>query len=311
MRYHIEQRLHTLAQCAISSTTEGQYGFTIEQLSFSHWKTQNDEGWWTHDFWLVTSELEAPNYREAYRLFSKKLLRIVPRMTLVNQCYTEHLAQPVLIKRLDRDIGFVWWVLDRKPVGLMFMEEEKHALDLLLGHRDVPEEFFYYWRDAVNTFGYSSKLLIMLSAVEALTGIPHNERRQQRFYDKLEEILGPDLKRVFWGTREDHRNALRHRLIHGEYFNPRDDQTDYLVPLHYRIMQYFNEKILGESLLQESVVNPQRHLFGNADQARSFLRPRHSTRLQLTEILADAEQNGIDNLACYETLLFSDYDSSY
>jgi hypothetical protein len=185
----------------------------------------------------------------------------------------------------------------------MFMDEEKRALDLVLGHPDIPKEFFYYWRDAVNTFGYSSRLLLMLSAVEALTGIPYAERKrkQEAYYKRLEEILGKELKEIFWGTRDNHTNALRHRLTHGEYFDPRDTgEKDYRGLLHCRIMQYFNEAILKEPLLNTIIVNAPRHLIGNFDQSISFLRPRGPAKLALVDVLADADQHGIDNLANYE-----------
>lgn len=312
MHYRLEQRIHTLAQNVVDRANTTQTGFTAEEVSFLSWKCEPGDDWGTHQYWLASTEIEADDYIAAWRLFIKSLVRIVPRMVLVSQCYMEHLAQPILIKRTDSDVAFIWWVLDREPSPLMFMDQERRALDQLLGHPDIPNEFFYYWRDAVNTFGYSSKLLIMLSAVEALTGIPFAERKGSLFYNRLEQILGTELKMVFWGTREDHGNALRHRLVHGEYFDPQDDGgTDYMTILHRRVMRYFNEDIFKESLLDEGIVNPQRHLLGNADQARSFIRARGDARLCLINVLADANQNDIDHLANYETLRFDDFDGSY
>ena len=306
MLYRLEQRIHTLANIAIDSTQTGRFGFAVEDVKFSSWQIGDHDGYWTHDYWLATSEIEAGDYRAAWQLFRKSLVRIVSRMTLVSQCYTEFLAQPILLERRDLRVAVVWWVLDReRPTGLMFMEDEKRALGLLLGHPDIPKEFFYYWRDAVNTFGYSSRLLLMLSAVEALTGIPYAERKAKRkgdaFYERLEQILGKELKEIFWGTKDDHTNALRHRLTHGEYFDPQDTRgADYRGLLHSRIMQYFNEAIFKEPVLNTGVVNAPRHPFGNADQARSFLRPRENANLALIDVLTDAKAHDIDNLANYE-----------
>ena len=306
MLYRLEQRIHTLAHNGVGRATTHTTAFTAEGVTFSSWLVDESDEWLTHPYWLATTEIEANDYMAAWRLFIKRLLRIVPRMALVSQCYTEHLNQPILIERRDLKVAFVWWVLDRKgATGLMFMEKEKSALDLLLGHPDIPEEFFYYWRDAVNTFGYSSRLLLMLSAVEALTGIPYAERRRKRkgdaFYERLEQILGKELKEIFWGTEDDHTNALRHRLTHGEYFDPQDTrETDYRDLLHSRIMQYFNEAIFKEPLLDTEVVNAPRHPFGNADKARSFLRPRANAKLALIDVLTDAKAHDINNLANYE-----------
>ena len=312
MLYRLEQRIHTLAHNGVGRETTHAPAFTAEGMTFSSWLVDEGDEWLTHNYWLASTEIEANDYIASWRLFIKSLARIVPRMSLVSQCYMEHLGQPILIKRADSDVAFIWWVLDRKASGHMFMDEERGALDLLLGHSGVPNEFFYYWRDAVNTFGYSSKLLLMLSAVEALTGIPFAERRRQSFYDKLEKILGPDFKKVFWGTREDHENALRHRLVHGDYFDPQDDGAmDYVTLLHRRVMKYFNEIVFKENPLDDGIVNPQRHFLGNADQARNFLRARGDGRLCLIDVLADADKNGIDNLADYETLSFYDFDDQY
>ena len=146
MRYRLEQRIHTLAKIAIDSTETGQYGFPVEDVTFSNWQTGDNDGYWTHDYWLATSEMEAADYIAAWRCFMKSIVRIVSRMTLASQCYMEHLAQPTLIKRIDSDVAFIWWVLDRKPGGLMFMDDERRALHLLLSSPKTPRAFFYYWR---------------------------------------------------------------------------------------------------------------------------------------------------------------------
>lgn len=316
MHYHVEQRIHTLSQLAIDGEQTSTFGFAVEDVTFSDWQIKEGEGYWTHDYWLAGADLDAPNYIEAWRQFIQKLVRIVPRMTLISQCYMEHLAQPVLIKRTDMDVAFIWWVLDHSPVPLMFMDKERTALDQLLAHSDLPKEFFYYWRDAVNTFGYSSKLLLMLSAVEALTGVTYAMRKEKEkkklYYERLEQILGPGLKKVFWGTEKEHNDALRHRLSHGEYFDPKDNtHIDYVGEVHRSVIRYFNEHIFKDNLLDEAIVKPQRHLLGNADLARSFIRSKGDAELCLKDVLADAAEHDIGNLAGYDTLLFDDFDGTY
>jgi hypothetical protein len=76
-------------------------------------------------------------------------------------------------------------------------------------------------------------------------------------------------------------------------------------------MDYFNETIFQKTLLDPRVVDAPRHPFGNADQARSFLRPRGNAKLCLTEILMDADAHGIDHMANYETLRFDDYERTF
>ena len=37
MRYRLEQRIHTLAKIAIDSTETGQFGFPVDNVTFSNW----------------------------------------------------------------------------------------------------------------------------------------------------------------------------------------------------------------------------------------------------------------------------------
>lgn len=316
MQYRLEQRIHTLAQNLVGIDISCITGFTSEQVSFSPWLQEPSDYWGTHPYWLATFEVDATDYVSAWRLFLKSLVPLVSRIALVSQCYTQQFGQPILIERLDLKVAFVSWILDQtEPAGLMFMEDEKKVLDLLLKRPDIPNEFFYYWRDAVNTHGYSSRLLLMLSAVEALTDIPYAKRKganKEVYYQRLEQILGKELKELFWGTKDNHGDALRHRLTHGEYFDPQDTgETDYRGRLHSRIMEYLNEAIIKESLLDPAVVNAPRHPFGNADQARSFLRARGNAKLCLIDVLRDAESNDIKHLANYETLRWDEFPENF
>jgi len=236
MLYRLEQRIHTLAQNVVGRATTHAPVFSAEDVTFSSWKVDKSDGWWTHKYWLATAEIDAKDYIGAWQTFWSRLARIVPRMSLVSQCYMEYLGQPILILRKDSDIAFVRWVKDTQGAGLMFMDDERKALDLLLNDAETPNEFFYYWYDATNSSGYASKLLLMFSAVEALVKIGTGMHKGKKDFAKLENILGPELKKDLWGTQEEHTNALRHRLIHGEYFQPEDGQKDYLLLLHQKII---------------------------------------------------------------------------
>ncbi len=76
-------------------------------------------------------------------------------------------------------------------------------------------------------------------------------------------------------------------------------------------MEYFNEAIIKESLLDPAVVNAPRHPFGNAEQARSFLRARGNAKLCLIDVLRDAESNDIEHLANYETLRWDEFPENF
>jgi len=160
-----------------------------------------------------------------------------------------------------------------------------------LAYRQIPDEFFWYWNDATNSSGYSSRLLLMLSAVETLVNKPITKGKPEMDYKKLEEILGPELKKDFWGEEGNSTNALRHRLIHGRYFESDDGKKNHLELLHKKIISYFNEVIFKETLIEENVTHPQRHPFGNRDVGQSFIQPLNGAKLTLAPVIADMDKN--------------------
>ena len=141
--------------------------------------------------------------------------------------------------------------------------------------------------------GYTPKLVLMFSAIEALAKTDGGNKD----WKKLEEILGKDLLNEVY-KRND---GLRHRLAHGEYFNSIDPGRNYVHIIHGKVMAYFNRSILGDSLLEEGTVDPQRHFFGNKEEVRSFIKPKTTrAKLVLKDVLHDFDQNGIYELTQYE-----------
>ena len=298
MIYRIEHRIETLVHNAVMDERQSA-SFDLLDVHFLHWNFEHRNDW-SHNYWLATGSIEAPNLDQGLRQFREKLARIIPRVALIGQCYIESVFQPFLVLRKDKDVAFFRFIRDSQAVGLMFMDRELKALKRLIGIGEVPEEFYYYWNDAVNATAYSSKLLLMFSAIEALVKIRDGSSTSLKDWDKLERILGEELKRDLWGERGDSTNALRHRLVHGEYFNPEDSEKNYLELVHKKIIAYFNESIFREGLIEESVVNPQRHFFGNREGWRGFLRARERNQLNLKDVLAESEKKGFESMEQYE-----------
>lgn len=301
MLYQLQQRIHTLAHNAVESTTDGPPSFTAKEIVFTHWQYKDGIPWWTHNYWVAAAGIEANRFVQAWEIFQKVLAIVVPRISLISQFYTECLREPYLILKESSDVAYVRAVVDSKPSGLMFMEEEKNALNLLVDYPQIPDEFFYYWNDATNSHGYSSKLLLMLLALEALA----KKSKYKVDYAKLELILGKELKEHLWGTKEQSDDALRNRLIHGEYLQVTDGEKDYLLLIHNRVMTYFNDSIFGEKLLQENVTDPQRHPMSNRSQASGFIKAIGGAPLNLVDVMHDLEknENNINNLENYECVI--------
>ncbi|MBI5673136.1 MAG: hypothetical protein HZC50_07805 [Nitrospirae bacterium] len=263
-----------------------------------------------HQYWLATADIEAADYMTAWRTLRNKLIRLVPRIAVVSQCYIEFLGQPILIKRNDQDVAFIHWIVEDGPCGLLFTGCERKALELLLQENELPEEFFYYWNDATNCDGYASKLLLMLSAVETLVTTPTEKGPPCKDYDKMELILGSDVKKALWGEKRMSGDALRHRLVHGEYFDVKDGNVDYVEVVHRRVIHYLNKVVFKQRLIEEETVNPQRHPSGSRSQARAFIRALEGASLNLVNVLAEATED-IDNMTCYEVLPFDNYEPLY
>lgn len=308
MRYRLEHRIHTLAELGIDGAKLGEYAFTVEEVTFSQWPTDAPNAW-QYPYWLAVAEIEADDYIMAWQEFRRRLVRIAPRIAAASQCYIEFLGQPILIVRPDLNLGFVHWIKDDDPVGLCFMDSERKAVELLLQNDSLPKEFFYYWNDAINSSGYASKLLLMLGAIETLVNLPKKKGPPKKDYELMEKILGPDLKKALWGEAMKSNHALRHRLAHGQYFNSGDGDTDYVVQVHRKLINFLNDEF-GEELLDNAIVNPQRHPMGSKTQARAFLKPVGSARLQLPDVMTEAIDD-IDNLNSYESLKFDDHDKSF
>lgn len=300
--YHFEQKIETLAENAVGkSPTPGS--FEASGVYLSHWDFSYRE-----NAWLATSEIAAGSFQEAYDVFMSRLTMLVPRIAFVSQCYTDFLAQPFLVTRKDLNLSFFRYSKPTGGVGLMFMEDDEEALGLLLENKVIPNEFFYYWNDAVNAIGYSAKLLIMLSALEAFAKKTGGRGKD---FSKLEEILGAELKEKLFGTKEKSDAALRHRLVHGEYFNSDDFNTNVVELVHKKVMDYFNKKILEKELLGLEIVRPQRHLFGNREECRLYIRPIAAAPLSLKAVLADIQEHGIDNMNSFEAVYDDDVHKNF
>lgn len=294
MKYRFEQQVETLAHNAVGDFKE-EGGFDAHGLHFSHWEFNPRDGW-IGNAWLVTGSVEAETFLEAYKTFWSQLARTIPRITFVSQCYAEWTAQPLLVVRDDLGLGFFRYVESTGGVGLTFREESRDALNVLLETTSVPGEFFYYWNDAVNTVGYSAKLLLMFSALEALVKV----RAGVKDHKKLENILGIELKEKLFGVKGASKSGLRHRLVHGEYFTQPDSSTNYVEEVHKKVVGYFNSEIFKKELISLDVVNPQRHSIGNRRQLQTYIRPKDVHPLRLKTVLADISKSDTYQFENYE-----------
>lgn len=290
--YKIEWKIITLAIPILYDTEKRliSYTFEIDGINFSSWENIHEKGY-NINSWLASSVIEEDNYAQAYQKFIKKLSNLIPKISLVSQCYIEYLTQPFIIHKLGSDVAFFRETKEEKPVGLIFNEKQLKALQILYKDNTTPSTFYYYWNDATNTFGYSGKLLLMFSAIEALAKqlVKQNKQKEGRKSkeDFEKEILGDNLyKECFEPT-----TGLRHRLAHGDYFQPNDVAQNYVEIVHKKVINYFNENIFKEILIEEEVNDPQRHILrGQILESGYFIRNKtNSKKFSLKEVLEEAE----------------------
>ena len=290
--YFIEKRIHTLIEYGLFNEAD-LVPFTCNGIRFSSWE-QNTGETWRSRFWIADSELEAGTFTDAWKLFQVALTKVVSRISFVGQAYHTDIGQPYLIKRTDSEIAFFRHTRDRGPVPLHFNEEEFGALNILVADTRIPNAFYLYWNDAVNAMGYAAKLVLMFAAIEVL--FEKASRTPAEFYASIEAVFGPDLKRELYGTPEDRgRSGLRQLLVHGDYMSETDTKN-YVDIIHQIIVRYFNQGMLQSYRINEAVVSPQRHLFGNLEGWAGYIRAEADAPLKLKPVQAafDADENNPD-----------------
>lgn len=281
MIYRCERRIRTLAENYVNASSHAPK-FEFDGVTFENWYFTVGAGAVGHN-WLASSEIDAENLDEAHRLFRSKLLNVVPKIALISQCYTEFLNQPFIIHNPKKEYAYFFNIFDDLPVPLHFDDESLEALTVL--DKQLSEEFLSYWNDATNTTGASPKLLLLFSAIEALC------KSEGGKLDKAKRlsILGEELDTKFF---ESGNKGLRHRLVHGEYFQQSDFDKNYVLLIHEKVRAYINNELLGKELITTSVVNPQRHFDDNKLQGAFFVKPTDSkTGLNLRELLEDYDIN--------------------
>ena len=289
MRYRIEQRIETLAHNAVMKGGRMEAAFPLGPVRYSHWDYSHSHAWLS-DYWLAEAAIEADDYQAAFRIFRQELNRVVPRISLIAQAYTDFLYQPLLIVKDAEQVGFLRYFRKKDKVGLMFVEDHREALGRLLTETSIPEEFYYYWNDVVNAVGYTPKILLMCGAIECLTRTGHGKKDWKR----VERVLGKELTEDLYGTKKNSSAGLRHRLSHGEYFGADHSGKNYVELIHKRVMAYFNEHILKAPLLSLDIVSPQRHLVGSIEGGSWFIKSKSSDSLSLKTVLTDFDTNDIN-----------------
>ncbi len=304
-KYIIEHEILTILRNNYVEWTIPITSFKIDDIEFSQWNYSIGK-WSFWDQWLCKSTIEALDYHEALKLHFYKLNKIIPKIAFIGQAYINHNYWSILISKWD-----IWLLFYRYPSKggwLPFWKKEQNILNNIFHNPDVPQEFYSYWYDLINTTWYSWKILLLCSAIESLLpkkflwyklteaeqlhNRERNELRKKIIWDELDNEL-------FW--RND--IGLRHRLIHWEYFSQDDFQKDYVYEIHKKIIEYFNNEIIKiDWKISLNVIYPQRHPYWNYKQAWSYLKANKDFSLNLKDIINNIPDNNLNNITGYSTI---------
>ena len=280
--YHFQHKVRVLLSnnANIGSPTPGDgHSLTVEGVTFSSWE-RNPYERWKSGAWLAEADIYAKDLGDAMKKYSRTMSRIVSRIAFVGQAYINDRYGPMMVRRTDKDFAFTRSIILRDASSLDFMDEELRALELLLANKEVPDTFYFYWNDAVNTAGYTGKLMLMLGAIDSFA--VRGKRRATRM-----RILGEELADELYADG----TGLRNRLIHGEYLNETDGKN-YVELIHKKVLEHFNKDIIGEDALKLDILRPQRHFDENYEGARLFIRQtRKDYPLDIYSFVDDTEAN--------------------
>ncbi len=219
--YIIQHRIHTLARFC-PRKGESYPEFELDGIRFLRWSFNYADGHET-PFWLAEKKISANDFRTAYADFNKSMRQIISQISLLSQCYNNFYNEPFLIHKQSSEIAYFRYTRNSNGVPLAIEENFINALEIL-EQKQINAEFFYYWNDMLNVTGYSAKLLLICSALEALAISRINPKGKKGKQDFFKGVLGEELQEKIWRTD----GAVRNRLVHGEYFN---EETDNGAPL--------------------------------------------------------------------------------
>jgi uncharacterized protein YutE (UPF0331/DUF86 family) len=305
--YIIEQKISTLAEYDLARNNRKQASFCLEDIEFSDCEIFSFTAGCIGYSWIANTKVEAENFKQAHKYFIRKLSKIIPRISLVLQTYIEYLSEPLLIYKNESSIAFFRYIRNNSFFEVKFKENDLKALEILIREEKVSDEFFYYWKDFLNATGYSAKLLLIFSAIEALAKQLVRQSKQKGKKktkgDFEKEILGDELyKECFEKT-----NGLRNKLAHGDYFQLDyfqlyDFKNDYVETIYKKVINYFNKKIFKEILIKENVDDPLKRFWFNKEKAKFFIKIKNKNqKFSLKEVLNELKgDNFFNNSQKYE-----------
>ena len=216
---------------------------------------------------LITADVEASSWKEAYGLFLKGIIPIINAGSVITQCAIHSFVSSshLIYKRNDNPdhVFFFYYAAPTSAVGMMLHDAELADIERILGS-DLYEQdavAISYLRQSNTATGPVFWLSTLLMAAEAFAGTEDVERvctscSHVSSYaatnkEALQEMLGSGLYDELY-----RKGRVRHKLVHGGRVDEAEvarigEQVYERLILHYLVERY------GLKSLRE-IVNPPR-----------------------------------------------------
>lgn len=286
-KYIIEQEIDSLIENHYFEWQTSITSFELDGITFSE-KNYSFEKWAFWNKWIINCELEWENYKDVLNIYLDKISRIITKISFIWQAYINYNYWSLLVKKWD--IWLFFYRYNDAPVWLNFWKSKQDILLDLYYNKDIPQEFFSYWYDLINTTWYLGKILLMSSSIESLAKCK-SLSKWKNLKDFRENLLWKELANLLFETWN---KWLRHRLTHWEYFSPEDFKQNYVDAIHNRIIDYFNKEIINiNEKIPLWIINPQRNLFINYKSQWYYLKWSKKFELNIVNLLDNIKQDRI------------------
>lgn len=198
--------------------------FEYDDLRFEQWSFSFAK--WPHwDAWIVFYEMDAENAIDALNLFLKKLSTVLPRIFFgIPVWHSFWYHEPLIISRDNFQTGFYCLRKKREWTWLTITDE---ILDLLKDQdfQNIPDNFFLYYSEFINSISALSWLSLWLSALEIIRP-ESNEERKKLFWEGLYYKLYWKLDKRYPDRKQGIRHKIHHWLYPEEWDNLGRDYND-------------------------------------------------------------------------------------
>ncbi|MFA6430342.1 MAG: hypothetical protein WC229_02330 [Candidatus Paceibacterota bacterium] len=276
MKYYIEHKIKTLSHLNVGIDKNlPEPLMNIDGYIFKQWSFNYRDGW-GGDAWIVSKTIESNSCTEAINLFRENLDKILRKIAFVSQCYMEFYIQSFFILREDGNAEKkIWFRFSNETEGvpLHFDNEELDNYEKIKTAFD--NNAFRYLQEANNCQNYVPRLMLLFSALEAMSGRVEKEKTKEDgsieiyyTYNKetMIKIMGGDLYNEIFGT-----DGIRHKINHGDYVE-NVSKKFYTELIHYQILDYCNKNLNTNFDLK--IVSPGRSFYGNYSITDFFIKPK-------------------------------------